>query len=172
MKKIHCLITSSALAALALLLPCSLIAAPIVVTINDVPNATPVITVIGAPSGYDLYTGPEVATQGTEDGGLITLIGVDTGGSIPDWGGRFVVPNAPFWYSSAVDIVWVTHDVDIFGNGDLQVGFNSAFPGVYYFNPEFRGEENLGPVTDQWVTVYSDDTLVVKFKPHTYRLRN
>lgn len=164
------------------LLPGSLLAKPIVVRINDVPNGPPVIQVHGAPNGCDIYTGTLVADPAVEDGALITLIGVDQAGLIPDWAGRFVVPEAPLWYRTAVDIVWVQHDVLApFGNGDLQVGFNSAFPGTYYFNPELvnpeTGEvviadENLGQVTNNWVTVYADDTLVVQFKPHTYRLRD
>ena len=173
---------SSALALLAVLLPCSLLAQPIVIRINDVPNAPPVIQVKGAPNGYDLYTGEFVADPAIEDGALITLIGVDQAGSIPDWAGRFVVPEAPLWYRTAVDIVWVEHDIlGPLGKGDLQVGFNSAFPGTYYFNPglinpatglPLNEDDNLGLVTDQWVQVYADETLVVLFKPHTYRLRD
>jgi hypothetical protein len=74
-------------------------------------------------------------------------------------------------YRTAVDIVWVQHDEDVFGDGDLQVGFNSAFPGTWYWNPEIVGEDNLGPVTNLWVTVYANETLVVKYKPHTYRTK-
>jgi hypothetical protein len=164
-----------AVASLALL-PVSLFAAaknagPIVVSINDVPNGRPVVQVQGAPNGYDIYTGEGVANPAIEDGALITLFGVDKSDSIPDWGGRFVVPDAPLWYRTAVDIVWVGHDIEgPFGNGDLQVGFNSALPGTYYFTPELIGDQNLGLVTDNWVTVYADETLVVRFKPHTYRL--
>jgi hypothetical protein len=81
-----------------------------------------------------------------------------------------------------VDIIWLGHDVEgPFGNGDLQIGFNSALPGSYYFSPElvdpdtgevFIDDEDLGPVTDNWVQVYADETVVVQFKPHTYRLRD
>ncbi|MBI3850212.1 MAG: hypothetical protein HY298_07970 [Verrucomicrobia bacterium] len=165
--------------ALLALLPCSLLAVPIVVSINDVPNGAPVIQVNGAPNGYDVYTGAGIATPGIEDGALITLIGVDQSGLIPDWGGRFVVPEAPLWFRTAVDIIWVGHDEDVIGNGDLQIGFNSALPGTYYFNPglinpatglPINEDENLGLVTDEWVTVYANDTLVVRYKPHTYRL--
>jgi len=173
---------SSALGLLAALLPCSLLAQPIVIRINDVPNAPPVIQVKGAPNGYDIYTGELVADPAIEDGALITLIGVDQAGSIPDWAGRFVVPEAPEWYRTAVDIVWVEHDTaGPLGNGDLQVGFNSAFPGTYYLNPglvnpatglPLNEDDNLGLVTDKWVKVYANETLVVFFKPHTYRLRD
>jgi len=148
-------------------------AAPIVVAINDVPNGRPVIQVLGAPNGYDINTVlPNDPT--IEDGALITLFGVDQFGSIPDWDGRFVVPESPLWFRNAVDIVWVQHDLfdGPFLNGDLQVGFNSAFPGTYYFKPELIGSDNLGSVTDKWVKVYDSDTLVVLFNPHTYRLRN
>lgn len=192
MKRIRYIILSSALA-LLVLLPGSLMAAPkkakpIVVRINDVPNGQPVIQVHGAPNGYDIYTGDQVNNPDVEDGALITLFGVDQGGSILDWGGRFMDPSPwellpPLYfdadpinyrqYVTAVDIVWVQHDYDgPFFNGDLQVGFNSAFPGTWYINPEYTGDANLGPVTDQWVTVYADDILVVQFKPHTYRSRN
>jgi hypothetical protein len=166
MKAIRDLIKLTALAA-GVLLPCSLIAAPIVVTINDVPNAAPVIKVRGAPNGYDIYTGENVADPAKEDGALITLFGVDQGGDIPDWEGRFVVPTAPNPLRTAVDIVWVEHDFDLFGNGDLRVGFNSAHPGTYY-----RTVNSLGLVTDNWVEVYASDTLVVRFKPHTYLMKN
>ena len=52
MKKIRCLITSRALA-LLVLLPGSLIASPIIVRIDEVPNGAPVIQVHGAPNGYE-----------------------------------------------------------------------------------------------------------------------
>jgi len=182
MKRIRCIIASSALALLTLLLPCSLLAKPIVIRINDVPNAAPVITVIGAPNGYDIDTGPDIATPGIEEGGIITLFGVDQFGSVGqdefgnDLGWRFVIPNAPNPARSAVDIVFIQHDFDLFGNGDLQVAFDSALAGVYYAtppDPPIPGRDfNAGVVTDEWVTLYEDDTLVVQFKPHTYRLRN
>lgn len=158
------------------------VADPIRVRINDVPNAPPVIQVKGAPGGFDIYRGELVADPAIEDGALITLFGVDRAGTIADWAGRFTVPDAPLWYRSAVDIVWVEHDVmGPFGLGDLQIGFNSAHPGTYYFNPElvdpetgelFIADEDLGPVTDNWVVVYADETVVVEVKPHTYRLRD
>src|SRR6266852_1231737 len=114
----------SALAVLTLVLPCSIMAAPIIVAINDAPNGPPVIQVLGAPHGYDIYTGDCVNTAGIEEGALITLFGVDTSDSIPDWSGRFVIPNAPNQYRAGVDIVWVQHDnldaCNLFGNNDLQ----------------------------------------------------
>ena len=70
---------------LAAALPASLVAGPVIVRINDVPNAAPVVTVIGAPNGYDLYTGPEGATPGVEEGAQITLFGV-TDGTLPEDG--------------------------------------------------------------------------------------
>ena len=166
MKRITQTLKSSALAFLALLLPCSLIASPVIVRINDVPRAAPVITVLNAPQGYDLYTGPGVADPSIEDGAIITLIGVDREGLIPEVGGRFLDPRLPADAErNAIDILWFQHDVDgPFFNGDLQVGFNSAFPGVYYGNPDLIGDFNLGPVTNKWVTVYADDIIVIQFK--------
>src|ERR1041385_6664251 len=169
----------AALGACALLLPSRLMSGPIVVRINDVPNAPPVITVIGAPNGYDIYTDDNIAVPGIEEGAVITLIGVNNPVQDPsifpddylfDWSCRFVVPTAPNPERKAVDIVWVEHNFDdetspLFG--DLRVGFDSALLGTYYANPELRGEENLGVVTDKWVQVYANDTLVVLFKPHT-----
>ena len=138
----------------------------IVVSINDQAVGPPVVQVSGAPNGYDINTGPLVNNPAVEDGALITLFGVDTFGAILDWGGRFVDPSLPAdAFFNALDIVWVTHDYSgpLFG-GDLQVGFNSRFPGGWYSNPEIHGEENLGPVSSMWKTVYSNSTLVVRFK--------
>ncbi len=162
----------------ATLLPYSLPAQPIVVRINDVPDGPPVIQVQGAPNGYNIYTGDLVNNPAIEDGALITLFGVnnyytDPGAALPDWSGRFLIPVAPEPEGHAVDIVWIEHDFDLFGNGDLRIGFNSAFPGTYYADPnEFNDADDLGLVTDNWVQVYANDTLVILFKPHTYRLRN
>jgi hypothetical protein len=169
--------------ALLLATASSAVASPIVVRIDDVPNGNPVIVVTGAPNGYDVYTGSGVATPGVEDGGLITLIGVNNpvedssifpDAYLFDWSGRFVVPQAPDPNRNAVDIVWLEHNWDdpdspLFG--DLRIGFNSALPGVFYANPELKDEQDLGGVTDRWVQVYTSDIVVVFFKPHTYRLR-
>jgi len=139
----------------------------IVVSINDQAVGPPVVQVSGAPNGYDINTGPLVNNPAVEDGALITLFGVDTYGAILDWGGRFVDPilAGAGAYLDALDIVWVQHDYSgpLFG-GDLQVGFNSAFPGVLYSNPEVHGDQNLGPVSSQWKTVYSSSTLLIRFK--------
>jgi hypothetical protein len=164
---------------LALLSPVSLMAAPVVISINDVPNAAPVIQVKGAPNGYALYTGPGVVDPTVEDGAAVVLYGVDLEGLVPDWAGRFTVPNAPLWYRSAVDIVWIQHDPGIFQAGALVVAFDSALPGVYYYSPglvdpttgmPINTDEDLGPVTNNWVTVYSSDLLVIRYKPHSYRM--
>ena len=194
MKRICHALKSSAVALLTLLLPCSLLAGPVIVSINDVPNAQPVIHVLGAPSGYYIYIGDIVNDPTSEDGALIFLFGVnncveDPDAALPDWGGRFVDPTPwqclPPYYSpaspginlrqfrTAVDIVWVEHNFYSPGwhYGDLIVGFNSAFPGVWYGNPRPGGDENLGPVTDNWVTVYANDIVVVRYKPHTYVAR-
>ena len=138
----------------------------IVVSINDRAVGPPEVKVEGAPNGYDINTGSLVNNPAIEDGALITLFGVDTYGSILDWGGRFVDPSLPAnAMFNALDIVWVQHDYDgpLFG-GDLQVGFNSRFPGSWYRNPLYTGEDNLGPVSSKWTTVYSSSTLVVRFK--------
>ena len=80
---------------LGLLMASSLRANPIIVSINDVPNAAPVIQVQGAPNGYVVWPGsPPVADPAIEEGALINLIGVDTAAfpgdenALPDWGGR------------------------------------------------------------------------------------
>lgn len=170
-------ITGAVAFVLALLLPASLMAAPIVISINDVPNATPVIQVKGAPSGYAIYTGPEVVDPTVEDGAAIVLYDVDLEGLVEEWGGRFTVANAPLWYRSAVDIIYVTHDPGIAQAGALVVAFDSAFPGHYYFNPglinpdtgePLNTDEDLGPITSNWVTVYSSDVIEIRYKPHTY----
>jgi len=182
LEQVRLRIASSMLTLLALLLPTLLMAAPIIVAINDVPNGPPSIQVLGAPNGYDIYRGDCVADPSLEDGALITLFGVDTSGTIPDWGGRFVVPNAPNQCRAGVDIVWVQHDnlfsCDLFGNNDLQVGFNSANAGVFYRTPTpgpseclLSADVNLGGVTDKWVLVYASEQLVILVNPHTYRLR-
>lgn len=189
-------ILSRAAVVVALALCANLAAGQIVISINDVPNGAPVIQVKGAPNGFDVYTGEGVADPAVEDGALITLFGVNQcpdpesppEGTLPDWGGRFMDPRPwetlPPWYPlpdgenyrylrTAVDIIWVQHDVELFGNGDLQVGFNSSFPGTWYYIPElwFIDEVNLGPVTNNWVTVYANDLLVIRYKPHTYILK-
>lgn len=150
----------------------------IVVRIHAAPNGRPEVEVHYAPCGHDLFTGQEIATPGVESGALITLFEVDRAGLVPDWGGRFVVPDAPVSRRSAVDIVWVTHDFDRFGNGDLQVGFNCAYPGVFYMNPglpklgggRFNNDHDLGFVVDRWVQVFAHDLLIVQFRPQAHRL--
>ena len=139
---------------------------PIVVSINDRAVGPPEVRVENAPNGYDLNTGPLVNNSAVEDGALITLFGMDSYGSIADWGGRFVDPALPAdAFYNALDIVWVQHDFGgPFFSGDLQVGFNSRFPGGWYRNPLYTGEENLGPVSSKWKTVYSSATLVIRFK--------
>jgi len=122
---------NAVLTAFVLLFAFSVMSAPIVVRINDVPNAAPVVTIIGAPNGYDIYTGPDVATPGVEDGGLITIFGVQDS-LIPEEGRgwRFLdtrdpstlppfygsdYPEDPTNYREfvlAVDIVWIQHDTD------------------------------------------------------------
>jgi hypothetical protein len=183
MKHVLNTIKWSALALFLILVPGSLMASQIVVKINDLAVGPPQVEVDGAPNGYDVYTGPGVNNSAVEDGALITLFGVDTYGSIPDWGGRIIDPTPwqllpPLYnqndptdptnyrqFVNAVDIVWVQHDFDgPFQNGDLQVGFNSSFQGVWYRNPSLTGDEDLGPLSNKWVTIYSSPALVIKFK--------
>jgi len=140
----------------------------IVVRINDQAFASPEIEVIGAPAGYNIYTGEAVNNFAVEDGGLITLLGVDTEASIPDQGWRYIDPKAPDPAHAAADIVWIEHDFDFFGTGDVRVGFNSHFPGGWDTTPPSPPvpgfDLNAGPVKPYWVTVYSDDILEVQFK--------
>ena len=168
MKKLQSIIKSSAFALIALLLPGSLLAAPILVRINDTAFGPPDIEVLGAPAGYNIYTGANVNNLATEDGALITLLGVDTGGAVPDQGWRFIDPKAPDPAHAAADIVWVEHDFDFFGTGDLRVGFNSHHPGGWYTTPPRPPvpgfDLNAGPVKPCWVTVYSSATVIVQFK--------
>ena len=72
------------LALLILLLPCSLLAAPIIVKISDLANGPPEVEVDGAPNGYDFCTCADLGfiDPANEDGGVITLFGVDRNGSI------------------------------------------------------------------------------------------
>jgi len=164
-------IASGFLALFVLLLPCSLLAAPIIVKISDVANGPPEVEVNGAPNGWNFCT-CGIDTLGVEDGGVITLFGVDTYGSInePDeCGWRFLDPKLPQpTCPSAVDLVWIQHDYSgPFYNGDLQIAFNSALPGHYYRNPDVCPvgcDVSLGPLTYKWQTVYADATVVVLFK--------
>src|SRR5437899_9988894 len=163
------------LALLILLLPCSLLAAPIIVKISDLANGPPEVEVDGAPNGYDFCTCADLGfiDPANEDGGVITLFGVDRNGSINEpgeCGWRFLDPSLPQpTCVSAVDIVWIQHDYyGPFYNGDLQIAFNSAFPGHYYRNPDGCStgcpDVSLGPLTYKWQVVYADDTVVVLFK--------
>jgi hypothetical protein len=162
------------IALVAVSLPCSLMAKPtkpIVVSINDTPSGHAVVQVQGAPHGYAIYTGPEVVDPTIEEGAAVVLYDVDLLGLVPEWGGRFTIPDAPLWYRSSVDIVWVAHDPGVIQFGALFVAFDSALPGHYYYNPDIVGDEDLGPLTDNWVTVYCTDLLVIRYKPHTYILK-
>jgi hypothetical protein len=151
----------------ALSLPCSLMAKPIVVSINDTPSDHAVVQVNGAPNGWTVVPDdPALA-----DSGIITLIGVDVFGSInePEENGwRFTDPNAPQSWHASADIIWIQHDWA--DTGYLQVGFDSAGAGQWFNSPGyFNSDADAGPITDNWVTLYSDDTLVLQYKPHTNR---
>jgi hypothetical protein len=179
MKKTLNTLKSSALALFTLLLPCSLLAGPVTVSINDTPSGHAVVQVKGDPNGWTIV--PDDPTL--PDSGIITLIGVDVFGSInePDENGwRFTdrrnwttlpplyFPPDPVnyrQYATSVDIVWIQHDPI---TGDLQVGFDSAKAGLWFRNGGVgNSDADAGPVTNNWVTLYSDDTLVLRFKPHT-----
>jgi hypothetical protein len=159
------------------LLSCSLRAGPIVVRINDVANGPPQVEVDGAPNGYDFCPCANlgVINPTLEDGGLITLFGVDTHGSINEpneCGWRFFDATLPQGTChSATDIVWIQHDDNgPFYNGDLQIAVNSHLPGNYYGNPAVCPQlcdRSAGPVTNQWTMVYADTTVVVLFKAET-----
>jgi len=171
----------------ALSLPGSLMAKPIVVSINDTPSGHAVVQVQGAPYGWTIV--PDDVDPTTVESGIITLIGVDVWGSInePDENGwRFTDPRdwttlppfEPFGdgvnyrkYWTAVDIIWIQHDPI---TGDLVVGFDSAKAGKWYSNPGLvifgyviNTDADAGPATNGWVTLWSDATLILRFKPHT-----
>ncbi len=138
-----------------------------VVRIEDQAEKAPAIEVLGAPGGHNIYVGPLVNNPAVEHGALINLLGIDQGCLIPEQGWRFVDPNLPEDATrNALHIIWITHDRSgPFGNGDLQIGFNSIFLGNHYANPIHTTDKNLGPGTNQWFTVYTDETLVLLFKP-------
>jgi hypothetical protein len=178
-------IRAATIALVAVSLPCSLLAKPmkpIVVRINDTPSGHAVVQVQGAPHGWTVV--PDEVDPATVDSGIITLIGVDRGGSInePDENGwRFkdsqdwtTLPPLYFppdptnyrQYATSVDIVWIQHDPV---TGDLQVGFDSAKAGLWFRNGGVgNSDADAGTVTNNWVTLWSDDTLILQFKPHTH----
>jgi len=139
---------------------------PIVVRINRLAEGPPLIEVVGAPLGHNIYVGPLVNTSAVEDGALINLLGVGPSGVKPDQGWRFVDPSMPLDANrNALVIIWITRDHSgPFGSGDLQIGINCARPGHHYANPTHTHDQSLGPVPHKWVTVYSDETLVLLFK--------
>jgi len=165
------------LGALALLIPllsCSLMAGPTIIQIDASHEGAPTTTVLNS-EAYNIYVGPGVSNPATEYGALVDLLGVNNWfelypSVIPDQGWRFTDPKAPDQTRSAVYIIWISHD---FGGplytGDLQVGFNSRKPGTGYYgtpgpNPPPGADVNAGPVQSNWVTLYSDATLVLQFK--------
>jgi hypothetical protein len=137
-----------------------------VVRIRDVAGSAPVIDVIGAPFGYNIYVGPLVTNPEIEQGALINLLGLDQAGNVPDGGWRFVDPGlSPGSSRNALHIIWVTHDHSgPLCNGDLQIGYNSVLPGHYYANPAHTQDQDLGAPQRDWVTIYSGETLVLQFK--------
>jgi len=167
MKTIRYMLRTSAFTLAALLLPSSLLAGPVTVTIDDTAKGPPVVQVLDSDE-HLVYVGPIVNDPAVEDGALIVLFGVDREGSIPNMGWRFIDTKAPDPLFAAKDIVWIDHD-DIFGGNDLRVGFNSRKPGTGWYrtpppNPEPGVDVNAGPVKTTWITLYSDNTVVVKFR--------
>jgi hypothetical protein len=171
MKRIHLVVVAGALAVCGLLFPGGLTAKPvkrpqpIVVQIDAAAHGGPRITVKGDPNGYDVTTPPGIVDPAIEEGGLITLFGVDQFGPINpgDNGWRFINPCLPAdAYRNATDIVWIQHDWYVTGN--LQVAFDSRTDGGYYVNPEYTNDASAGPATNRWVTVYADDTIVVEYR--------
>jgi len=159
-----------ALALLTLALPCSLMAGPTIVQIDASHEGAPTTTVLDS-EGYNVYVGPLVSIPAVEYGALVDLFGVDNyyypGSQIADRDWWFTDPRAPDPTHASVFIVWIDHDYGDYYNGyygpfysgDLRIGFNEHKPGGYYRTPV-----NAAPIQSNWVTLYSDATLVLKFK--------
>ena len=150
-------------------------AVAIVVRIQDMVEGPPSIEVRGAPRGHNIYVGPLVINPAVEHGALINLLGVDSSTLIPDLGWRLVDPSLPRQaIRNGLSILWLTHNHSgPFCNGDLQVGFNTVLPGHHYANPIHTKDKGLGPPgSNGWVTVYSDETLVLLFKPRPRPVSN
>lgn len=137
-----------------------------VVRVEDFADHPPRVEVVGAPFGHNIYVGPLVNDAAVEHGGLINLLGVDQSGSISEQAWRLVDPSLPPDAArNGLHILWITHDHSgPLCNGDLQVGFNTVFAGHHYANPIHTKDTALGPVTEGWITVYSDKTLLLLFK--------
>jgi len=168
-------IRATLLALVVLSLPCSLMAGPTVIQIDASHEGAPTTTVLNS-EAYNIYVGPGVSNPAVEYGALVDLLGVDSWyeppfqSVIPDQAWRFTDPKAPDQTHSAVYIIWISHDYGgPLWSGDLQVGFNSHKPGTGYYttpgpNPPPGADVNAGPVRSNWVTLYSDATLVLQFK--------
>lgn len=137
-----------------------------IVRIEDQKHGPPTVHVEEAPAGYNLYVGPLVNNPEAEHGGLINLLGVDPSGAIANQGWRFIDPALPEDAArNGLHILWITHDHSgPFCNGDLQIGFNSVFPGRHYANPLHTRDTGLGPATEEWTTVYADEVLQLEFR--------
>lgn len=137
-----------------------------ILQIEASPGGAPVIKVIGAPFGYNIYVGPLVNNSEIEHGALLNLLGVDQSGSIIDQGWRFIDPALPpDAVRNGLYVLWLTHDYSgPFCSGDIQVGFNSALPGRHYANPTHTKDKNLGAAPNEWTTVYSDERLTLLFR--------
>ena len=139
---------------------------PAVVRIVQPTEGPPQIEVTNAPFGYNIHVGPLVNNPSVEQGALINLCGVDHLGSVASQGWRFVDPKvSPEATRNGLHIVWIAHDDSgPFCNGDLQIGFNSVLPGYHYTNPIHTKDKDLGTAGTDWITVYSDEALVLLFK--------
>jgi hypothetical protein len=169
MKTINYTIKSSALALLTLALPCSLTAAPTTILIDASHAGAATVQVLQS-EDYNLYIGPEVNNAAIEYGALVDLLGVVNyyypGSQIADQEWRFTDPKASDQNNAAVFIVWIDHDYGdpyngYYGplfSGDLRVGYNQHKPGGYYHTV------NAAPIQSDWVTLYSDANLVLRFK--------
>jgi len=117
-------------------------AGPIVIKITDLANGPPEVEVDGAPNGYNFCTCADLGFMdpSNEDGGVITLFGVDTYGSINEPGACGVALPGPTLPRptcvSAVDIVWIQHDY--YGLSIMATSKShliARFQGHYYRNP-------------------------------------
>lgn len=145
-----------------------------VVRIRGQAASPPIVEVLGAPLGHNIYVGPLVNNSEVEHGALINLLGVDASATIPEQGWRFVDPKLPPDATrNGLYVLWVTHDYSgPFCSGDLQVGFNSVLPGHHYANPVHTKDKSLGSPSANWVTVYSDKNLVLQFADGDHQPRD
>jgi hypothetical protein len=164
-------IKAGIIAIAALSLTSNLMAGTVTIRIDASHSGAPTTEVLNS-EDYNFYVGPDVNNAAIEYGALVDLLGVDNvygwpGAQIADRDWRFTDPKAPDPAAAAVFIIWIDHDYGdpvngYYGplfSGDLRVGFNQHKPGGYY-----RTTANAVPIQSDWVTLYSDSTLVLQFK--------